>query len=58
MYLISRTDRFGFASSIIATVAEVFGVAALVPFIVAVYWQLPARAFAPLASRGFTPLGN
>src|SRR5207244_1982812 len=52
MYFRSRTLRLGLASSIIATTPATFGVAALVPFIAAVYWQFAASGFAPLASSG------
>src|SRR5438093_1133150 len=54
MYFRSRTLSLGLASSIIATTPATFGVAALVPFIVAVYWQFGAKGFAPLESSGLT----
>src|SRR5947207_12332453 len=56
MYFRSRTLRLGLASRIMATTAATLGVAELVPFIVAVYWQFRARAFAPLASSGLTAI--
>ncbi len=57
MYFRSRTLSLGLASSVIATTPATFGVAELVPFIVAVYWQFGAKAFAPLASSGLTADG-
>src|SRR5438132_3804103 len=57
MYFKSRTLRLGLASSIMATTPATFGVAELVPLKVAVYWQLGARGFAPLASSGLTAIG-